>query len=436
MFYKKLILVYLFSPLLFNTSAFAEQSEKQSQTSDKNAGSLKHEIKYRSGFSDDKTGSGSQSSVAKQLYLDDIFVPEHLRFPGFDKKIQPYYEWKRDVRKKYDLELGTDYTSLFQTASDSLTSNDTAGGGVFRLYGRWIALNKDKNNSGSLVFKIENSHRYGSLISPDELGQEVGYLGSTGLLYSDFKLVLNDFNWLQQFNDDRAELVFGRLDLNDYMDVVDYANPWTTFQNSNILENHSIALPDTGFGLNLANWLSQQWYLKVGAIDANGSLDDLAFFEHGSEFFSYAEIGWSPSSAVIDLKGIHLTLWHADQRVAEGVPEGEGVAIGGGWSFDKEWVVFGRAGQSTGAASLMRRTLTAGVSHIWKAYFDVFGLAINYSEPTDQLLRNQTTLETFLKVKITQNIAVTPSFQLLINPALNPQEDIIGVAGLRLRLAL
>ncbi len=118
------------------------------------------------------------------------------------------------------------------------------------------------------------------------------------------------------------------------------------------------------------------------------------------------------------------------------MPEGEGVAIGASWSFNKEWIIFGRTGQSRGGASLMKRSTTIGISHIWKAYFDVFGLAVNYAEPADQQLSDQATMETFLKIQLAQNIAITPSFQLLINPALNPQQDHIQVVGLRLRLTL
>lgn len=398
--------------------------------------SLKDSIKNRSGFTENKVGAGGRTSVTKQLYLDDIFMPDHLRFPEFDKSLQPYYEWKRGVRDKHDLQLGTDYTSLFQNASESLSSSTSAAGGVYRLYGAWLALNKGKDNAGSMIFKIEHSHNYGTRVSPDELGIDVGYLGSTGLLYSDFDLVLNDLNWQQRFNARRAEVVLGRFDVNDHMDVVDYANPWTTFQNSNILENHSIAIPETSFGFNLSNWLNNHWYLKAAITDANGHLDDVAVFKHGSEFFSYAEMGWAPSSTERELKGLHVTLWHVDERVAENVPDGEGIAFAGSWSFDKEWILFGRAGQSRGGASLMKRSATVGASHIWKAYFDVFGLAVNYSQPENQQLRDQTTFETFLKIQLAQNIAITPSFQWLINPALNTQHDHVEIVGFRLRITL
>jgi porin len=220
------------------------------------------------------------------------------------------------------------------------------------------------------------------------------------------------------------------------MDVVDYANPWTTFQNQNVLENRSIAIPDTGFGTGIGYAFDDQWYLKIAASDANGTLEDTGYFSQGLEFFSFVEFGWTPAIEQRDLKDMHITLWHVDQRVKENVPEGEGVALGGSWSFDEGWIIFGRTGQSRGKASLMERSTTLGFAHIWKAYLDVFGFAANYSEPVDEKLREQTTMETFIKIKLAQNIAITPSFQWLINPALNQKQDDIKIFGLRVRITL
>jgi porin len=415
--------------------AFAQQPENQSASLDETNVSLKKQVESRSGYKADDIGYGGRSSVGKQLYLDNLFVPDHLRFPEFDKSIQPYYEWKRKIREQYNLQFGQDYTSLFQKASDSLTGTDSASAGVYRLYGRWLAIGKDKKNAGALVFKIENSHKYGT-VAPDNLNKELGYIGSTGLLYSDLGWVLNDLNWQQRFNENKGGFVIGRADPNDYMDVVDYANPWTTFQNQNILENRSIAIPDTGFTAGIGYAFDDQWYLKLAVHDANGSLDDPGFFEQGAEFFSFAEVGWTPSLAERDLRDMHVTIWHVDKRVNENVPEGEGVAFGASWLLEQEWIIFGRTGQSRGGASLMRRSTTIGFSHIWKSYLDVIGWAVNYSEPVNEQLRDQTTMETFLRIQLTQNIAITPSFQLLINPALNPQQDHIQIYGLRFRMTL
>lgn len=429
-----LTFVLLLHYCLFPT-VYAQESQAEQDSSGETSTDLKKQVKSRSGYEPDEGGYGSQASVGKQLYLDSIFIPDRLRFPEFDKSIQPYFEWKRKVFEQYDLQFGQDYTSLYQKASESLTDTDSASAGVYRFYGRWLATGKGTNNIGALVFKIEHSHKYGS-IPPDALNKEIGYLGETGFLYSDLGWVLNDFNWQQRFDDGKGRFVLGRADPTDYMDVVDYANPWTTFQNQNVLENRSIAIPDTGFGVGVAYAFYDHWYTRVGVSDANGNLDNPSFFEQGAEFFSFADFGWTPTLAERDLKDIHITLWHVDQRVDENVPEGDGVALGASWSFDKEWIIFGRSGQSRGGASMMKRSTTVGVSHIWKSYLDVFGLAVNYSEPADDKLREQTTMETFLKIRFAQNIAITPSFQWLINPALNPQQDNIQIYGLRVRITL
>jgi len=96
--------------LLLSANVFAQQGAESTSINNADT-SLKTKVKTRSGYEADDIGFGGRSSVGKQLYLDDIFVPDHLRFPEFDKSLQPYYEWKRSVREKSDVQLGQDYTS-------------------------------------------------------------------------------------------------------------------------------------------------------------------------------------------------------------------------------------------------------------------------------------------------------------------------------------
>ena len=46
-------------------------------------------------------------------------------------------------------------------------------------------------------------------------------------------------------------------------------------------------------------------------------------------------------------------------------------------------------------------------------------------------LSDQFGLEIFYRAQVTDNLRVTPSIQLLANPALYPAEDLIAVLGLR-----
>jgi len=166
------------------SSVFAQESQTGQGPSGKKVTDLKKEVKSRSGYEVDEIGFGGRASVGKQLYLDDIFIPDRLRFPEFDKSIQPYYEWKRRIKEQHNVQFAQDYTSLFQKSSNSLTDTDSASGGVYRLYGRWLAVGREGKNDGALVVKIESLHKYGS-VSPEDFNKNLGYLGSTGTLYSD-----------------------------------------------------------------------------------------------------------------------------------------------------------------------------------------------------------------------------------------------------------
>ena len=77
---------------LLSSSVFAQKDEASID--------LKKEIKSRSGYEVDNIGYGGRSSVGKQLYLDDIFIPDHLRFPEFDKSLQPYYLFVLNLKIK------------------------------------------------------------------------------------------------------------------------------------------------------------------------------------------------------------------------------------------------------------------------------------------------------------------------------------------------
>ncbi|MBT8407086.1 MAG: carbohydrate porin, partial [Deltaproteobacteria bacterium] len=71
---------------------------------------------------------------------------------------------------------------------------------------------------------------------------------------------------------------------------------------------------------------------------------------------------------------------------------------------------------------------------------NLLGFGANWGEPNDALfgsdLDDQRTIEVYYRLQVTKEIAITPDVQLLINPALNPEEDTIWVFGLRARLSI
>ena len=395
---------------------------------------LAQSVQTRAGYEADP-GFAGPGATSSQLAEDDALKEPALRFPAFDSAFQPWFDWKRELNEEYGLQLGVAYTSLYQTVSDAPAgAEDDAGSGIFRLSGRWELLNRGSKNTGALVFSVDQRHRYTD-IAPADLGFAAGYLGIPGTLFSDIDAVLGDLNWQQSFNDGQSGFVIGRYDPNDFFDVLGYANPWTSFQNLAILFNPSIALPDWSTGIGIGHWFDDQWHVKAAVNDVNGTATDVQLFEDFDELYTTAEIGWSPSREERYFKNVHITYWHADEREKAGVEESDGITIGANWTFNDSWMIFTKLGWSDGSAPLYNSSVTAGMLYYQAARSDLFGLAFNWGEPADDSLDEQLTGELFYRVQLAENLAITPSVQWFKDPALNPDEDNIWLASLRLRLS-
>ena len=89
-----------------------------------------------------------------------------------------------------------------------------------------------------------------------------------------------------------------------------------------------------------------------------------------------------------------------------------------------------------GPYHLARLKATAGLIHKLRYRSDLLGIGFNWGDPPDDSLPEQKTLEAFWNIQFAQNLALTPSFQSLLDPANNPDEDQLRVFGLRLRTTL
>ena len=228
----------------------------------------------------------------------------------------------------------------------------------------------------------------------------------------------------------------GRIDPTDYIDILGYANQRTTFLNLSSLVNPSIALPDTGFGFAAGTMLTEQFFAKGLISDANGSLTEIEFFPGGSEFFTYGEIGWTPSRDDRFLTNIHVGAWHVDERVDAGVPESHGVVVSANVTINDVFMPFIRAGWSDGEAPFYGKAISGGFIYYLPRYRDLIGFAAAWNDPAVPGLSDQTTLEAFYRYQFSDDVALTADAQLLLNPSLDPNEDQIAGFGLRARVNL
>ena len=388
---------------------------------------------YKAGYST-KPRFGGPNSPEGQLEEDDRVKKPAFRFPAVYDSFESWRDWKRRQNEEHGFQFSGHYSTLYQGLSDSITGEDQASSGVFRAVARWTLLGKGTPDTGSLVVMVDNRHAYRD-IAPAALASQAGYIGLTGTLYSDIDWAVVNLNWQQGFNDGSTGLLVGRYDPNDYMNVLGYSNPWTSFSNLAILFDASVAFPDASWGIGGGHWINDQFYLIGGVNDANGTVsDNLEFFDGGSEFFTWGHFGWSPTKAERFAKNAHLLAWNVDERTELGLETSEGLAFATNWTFDETWMTFFRAGWSDGTTPIYNKSLTAGLIRKFHYHSDWAGIGINWGDPPDDALREQTTIEAYWNFQFAQNLAFTPSVQLLLNPALNAQHDKVWVTGFRARL--
>jgi porin len=388
---------------------------------------------YKTGYSR-KPVFGGPNSPEGQLEEDDRVKEPAFRFPAVYDSFQSWRDWKKRMNEDHGFQISGHYSTLYQSLSDSVTDEDRATGGVFRAIAKWTLLGRGTADTGSLVLMVDHRHAYRD-IAPAGLASQAGYIGVTGTLYSDIDWAVVNLNWQQGFNDGSTGLLVGRYDPNDYMNILGYTNPWTSFSNVAILLDASVAFPDSSWGIAGGHWVDDQFNLIAGINDANGTItDDLGFFEGGSEFFSWAHFGWSPTKEDRYLKNVHLLAWHVDERMNAGLESAQGLAFATNWTFDGKWMPFLRAGWSEGATPIYNKSATVGLIRKFRFRSDLAGIGVNWGDTAIDMLRDQTTIEAFWNFQFAQNLAITPSVQLLIDPALNPQEDRVWVYGLRARV--
>ena len=399
----------------------------------------------RSGYEND-ADFGGPSSTESQLEEDDQAGGAVFRFEWIEEKLAPYYGFKKRLHDDFGFSFGSDYTAVLQKASDS-PGTDEAGGGIFRVFGSWQAIGRESGNTGTLTFKIENRHDLGTQTAPQDLGFGIGYAGITAAGFSDYRLDgwgLTNLFWQQRFAEGRFSAVLGVVDTTDYVDIYGMVSPWLHFTNLAFSTNPTIAAPNQGLGVAFSAALTDHLYLIAGAADANGDpvdpIGSIDTFFDDTEYFKHIEIGYTSGRDRLYLDNIHVTLWHADERTDAGVPDGWGIAFSYAWFFDDRWMPFFRAGYAKDGGALYEGSVSAGLGYYVEERRDVLGIGLNWSRPSDTTfspgLDDQYSAELFYRIQLSQSLAITPDVQLVIDPALNPDDDSIFIAGVRLRLAL
>jgi len=383
---------------------------------------------------------GSPNQVDNQLEKDAEPKEPLVKFTF----LEPYFDFKTRLKESSGLGFGVDYSSLFMNASASL-AEDNASSGMVRLYGSWALVGRQSGNPGAFVFKIEHRHRYAT-IAPKQLSFNIGYAGIFAAPFSNDGLRVTNLYWRQGLAKGRLVFLAGFLDATDFVDIYGLASPWLHFTNLTFSTGSAaMALPnDALLGLAAGGWISSNVY-AIASLGDNGADPTEPFtgfdrFFNVNEYFTSVEVGWTTGQDRAYFDNIHLTLWHSDEKSETGDPSGWGLNFSATYFIANKWMPFLRGGYTEDGGSLLQKSVSAGLGYQWIPGRDLLGFGVNWGQPNETTwgpgLRDQYTLELFWRWQLGEQLAVTPDLQLMINPALNPDQSSIWLFGLRARLAL
>ncbi len=123
-----------------------------------------------------------------------------------------------------------------------------------------------------------------------------------------------------------------------------------------------------------------------------------------------------------------------------GAIQGWGIAFSHVRQLGERWTGFLRGGIADDGGSLLEKSVSLGFLYQPASKGDQLGVALNWGEPNESSfgprLDDQLTVEAFYRLQITPELALTPKFEFIKDPALNSENDSLWVIGIRTRLAL
>ncbi len=368
-------------------------------------------------------------------------VTQNLEFQASQQALfdfipfRDYFDWKAQLNEDIGLSYGFSAHLLYQRASDSLSGEDEAFGGIYRLQASWNAVGRGTGHPGRLEIRVENRSAPGGWISPQELGNDLGAAAlNTGILYTDdFDTDISVLNWTQGFNDERAAVVVGRLAFDAYQDALMFQTISRGFINRSFVLNPTIGITGIGaLGAVAKGFVTDSVWLGGQIYDGNGVNGDFDFDTiKENEWLTNAEIGWTPSLDRSKIDRAQFTYWHKDSRDDAGVSSGHGWAVSASHQFTDQIVAFTRFGHSNGGAGVAaKNAASAGIEYSpWRS--QALSLGFGWAEPSDSSLRDEYVIETSYKISVTPQMSIMPDVQLLLDPSNNPSESSVWVFSFR-----
>ncbi|MBC7520153.1 MAG: carbohydrate porin [Sandarakinorhabdus sp.] len=380
--------------------------------------------------------------------------------------LSPWMAWKAGVQQRTGITFGGSYGILWQSFSNSRFGDKNSVGHKFTFNASKALFNAGKPNALTFDIAIEDRRPLGTDQPPLFAGILAGAGLPTAATWGDFNLGVTQFYIRQTLSGGRFQYTIGKIFAPNFVDAYPFFDDNRQFLNLAFSTSPTIAVPLRGFGFVGAAYPgSANAYVKAGMFTANS--DDtgstIGDFFSKNEHFYFVEVGQTQfarrpipihARGPMDANNMHLTFWYRDalalrpdlNPLLRPRPEAYGVAFSINQMIGTNYMWFLRGGVGTGGFA--KANVTGGFGYRPPSRTaDLFGIGIGWSEPDipeinvplpvplPTNLPSQTVGEVFYRFALTPAFAVTPDFQLILNPSLDPGRNSLSVFSLRARLA-
>lgn len=388
------------------------------------------------------------ASIGRQLELDN--EPYTFEYRYKVKYMKGWYDWKNQLNEKTGIQLGFNYSSLYMRSSEVISNenNQNTASGILDILIGWNVVNRKKGkNKGTLSLKFSDRHTYGDVASPMFHGlQESGYYGLPGTGFRSYTFRLLEFNYQQNFFENRFGFVVGKIDLANYFNFHGISIPTQHFLGWGSMVTGTGNWGNAGLGGVVMVRPTKQLYIGLGMIDVYGDLyEDGDFFDLGrnwenGDFMYMGEIGYVPSFAERYFKRISVMAWKSPKYISAGGSEigsGEGIAFSSHWFFKDRFAPYLKFGFSNGVGenTFYKKDFQLGHGLRFKRH-DMLGTSFSWAETNIPDAKDQMTLEAFYRLNVSAQLEITADYQYIIHPTFNVAVNGLSYFGFRSRIKL
>jgi porin len=383
-------------------------------------------------------------SIVERLEEDAESKDYIFQFPGVTGVLKPWYDWKIELNEQHGFNFGISYTAYYQKASDAFGPEDNAASSDLDISGTWTFLGRGTESPTMLGFNFFWRDTLDGKISTQTLFTQYGGLYSGAAPYGEEDPVVGEI-WIQKKFNNVFGFRVGKIFPITAYDFFPFKNFRTDFVDFNHVTNATIPLPGNGLGAFVQYRPKPSVFLRLGVHDANADVQKSGFDTYDDELFTIFEVGFDtglmPREPGRPPHGhVHVSLWHQDERDDAGVDDGWGIGISAVQQFGRftPFIRYGYADVNARGPTPVKNMVNVGLvtDGIFGQDKDRIGVGYTWSNPADQSLNEQDTIDAYYRVQLTPEIEIGPTLEVIFDPVRNPDDDTVYVWGFRTRIAL